>query len=112
MTLAVPDQSYTSDADPYADVIKLASLAVPVVTYAIKDRDADVYAEKVKLTQWESDIIIRTPLGRLQVGTVTTRCDKQTQSPVPAVWSTVQGAMISLHILHLDPWDRSPSQTW
>jgi hypothetical protein len=66
----MPDQSYASDADPYADVIKLASLAVPVVTYAIKDRDADVYAEKVKLTQWESDIIIRTPLGRLQVRAV------------------------------------------
>jgi UDP-N-acetylmuramyl tripeptide synthase len=42
-----------------------------VVTYAIKDRDADVYAEKVKLSQWESDIIIRTPLGRLQVAYAT-----------------------------------------
>lgn len=62
-----PKPSGPLPADPYADAIKLAGVAVPVVTYAIKDRDADVYAEKVKLSPWESDILIRTPLGRLQV---------------------------------------------
>ena len=58
-----------TSADPYADVMKQAGISVPVVTYATKDRDADVLAEKVKMTAWETDILIRTPLGRMQVGT-------------------------------------------
>ncbi|KAK9805281.1 hypothetical protein WJX72_010844 [[Myrmecia] bisecta] len=53
--------------DPYADDIKQFATAVPVVTYAVNDREADVWAEKVKFSIWETEILIRTPIGSLQI---------------------------------------------
>ena len=47
--------------------MKRFSAEVPVVTYAVNDREADVWAEKVKYSIWETEILIRTPIGRLQV---------------------------------------------
>lgn len=53
--------------DPYADDFKRFAAAVPVVTYAINDKSADVSVEKVVLNLWESEIIINTPIGRLRI---------------------------------------------
>ncbi|KAL0055346.1 hypothetical protein WJX82_010861 [Trebouxia sp. C0006] len=53
--------------DPYADDLKRFAAAVPVVTYAINDRSADVHAEKVVLGIWESEITVRTPIGHLRI---------------------------------------------
>ena len=54
-------------ADPYADDMKAAAIEVPVVSFAMQDREANVYAERVKYSVWETEILIRTPLGKLQV---------------------------------------------
>jgi len=40
----------------------------PVVTYGIENAEADVVAESARFTIWESEIIVKTPLGKLQVG--------------------------------------------
>ena len=39
---------------------------VPVVSFALADREADVWASKVKYSIWETEILIKTPLGMLQ----------------------------------------------
>ena len=54
-------------ADPYADDFKRFAANVPVVTYAINDRSADVFAEKVSLGIWETDMIVKTPIGYLNI---------------------------------------------
>ena len=46
--------------------MKAAAIEVPVVSFAMNDRDADVYAERVKYSTWETEVLIRTPLGKLQ----------------------------------------------
>lgn len=38
-----------------------------MVTYAINDRSADVFAEKVSLGIWETDMIVKTPIGHLNI---------------------------------------------
>jgi len=53
--------------DPAADLVKASASAVPVVTYGIDNPDADVYAETAKMDIWESEVIVRTPLGKLQI---------------------------------------------
>ncbi|CAD7705257.1 unnamed protein product, partial [Ostreobium quekettii] len=40
---------------------------VPVVTYGIKDQNADVCIESVKYSIWETELLIRTPVGRMEV---------------------------------------------
>lgn len=40
---------------------------VPVVTYGIKDQEADVCIESVKYSIWETELLIRTPVGRMEV---------------------------------------------
>ncbi|KIY94856.1 hypothetical protein MNEG_13108 [Monoraphidium neglectum] len=37
---------------------------VPTVTYSVRDRRADVWAESVQLTSWETEVIVRVPGGR------------------------------------------------
>lgn len=41
--------------------------AVPVVTYGIDTADADVVAESARFSIWESELLVRTPLGKLQI---------------------------------------------
>ena len=48
------------------------------MSFAMNDRDADVYAERVKYSTWETEILIRTPLGKLQACT--------TRLPVCCPW--------------------------
>lgn len=38
-----------------------------MVTYAINDRSADVFAEKVSLGIWETEMIVKTPIGHLNI---------------------------------------------
>lgn len=52
--------------DPYADDMKRCAAEVPVVSFALADREADVWAAKVKYSIWETEILIKTPLGMLQ----------------------------------------------
>lgn len=38
-----------------------------LLTYGVDDKNADVYAEKIKLGIWETEILVRTPVGRLEI---------------------------------------------
>jgi UDP-N-acetylmuramyl tripeptide synthase len=40
---------------------------VPVITYALDDPSADVWAERVELSLWETRLVVRTPQGRLEL---------------------------------------------
>ncbi len=40
---------------------------MPVVTFAVKDKEADVRAEKYTLTTFQTTVLVITPLGRLEV---------------------------------------------
>ena len=53
--------------DPHAQEFLDASSKVPVVTYAVDRPEADVYAEKVSYTIWESELLIATPVGKIQL---------------------------------------------
>ena len=53
--------------DPHAqDFIDCAS-EVPVVTYSLEKEEADVRTESVLYSTWESEIVIRTPVGKMQI---------------------------------------------
>ena len=56
-------------ADPAAETIMDYASAVPAVTYAMNNAAADVFCQKVTMTIWQSDIIIRTPLGLMEIET-------------------------------------------
>ena len=43
--------------------------AVPAVTYAMNNAAADVFCQKATMTIWQSDIIVRTPLGLMEIET-------------------------------------------
>ena len=58
---------YLCVADPYADDFKRFAANVKVVTYAINDRSADVFAEKVILGIWETEMIVKTPIGHINI---------------------------------------------
>ncbi|KAI8466586.1 MAG: Mur ligase [Monoraphidium minutum] len=49
--------------DPTAKRV-LEAVGVPTVTYSIRDRRADVWAESIQLTAWETEVIVRVPGGR------------------------------------------------
>ncbi len=53
--------------DPAAPRIIERTGKMPTVTYGIDNTDADVVAESARFTIWESEIIVRTPLGKLQI---------------------------------------------
>ena len=53
--------------DPYSDDFRRFAAAVPVVTYAVNDRSADVFAEKVTLGIWETELTVTTPIGSLNI---------------------------------------------
>ncbi|KAJ9528971.1 hypothetical protein QJQ45_000528 [Haematococcus lacustris] len=53
--------------DPLSpELLELSKLVVSV-TYAIDNTEADVVAESMKSDIWENEVIVRTPLGRLQI---------------------------------------------
>eukprot|EP00210_Caulerpa_lentillifera_P009176 g8748.t1 len=53
--------------DENAQVILDKSKEVPVVTFSLNDPQADVWTESVSYTIWESEMIIVTPLGKMQI---------------------------------------------
>ena len=56
-------------ADPYTDSIKQC-ITVPTVTYALRDREADVYVTKFNEQNiWGTDLEVRTPFGLLNIFT-------------------------------------------
>ena len=56
-------------ADPYTDSIK-QYITVPTVTYALRDREADVYVTKFNEQNiWGTDLEVRTPFGLLNIFT-------------------------------------------
>lgn len=54
-------------ADPYADEFRRFAENVPVVTYAINNKTADVFAQKVSLSIWETELFIATPIGDINI---------------------------------------------
>ncbi len=54
-------------ADPYADDIRAFAAQVPVVTYAMYNKSADVWPEKLRFSMWETEIKVQTPVGPLLI---------------------------------------------
>lgn len=56
-------------ADPYGPLIArmVADSKAQMVTYSLIDKSADVYPERIRPSIWETDVVIRTPLGRLNI---------------------------------------------
>ena len=54
-------------ADPYADDMRAFAAQVPVVTYAMYNKDADVWPDKMRFSLWETEVVVQTPVGALQV---------------------------------------------
>lgn len=53
--------------DPNAQYMADAAQRVPVVTYSFSNDAADVYAQQVRFSIWETDLLVQTPMGRLQI---------------------------------------------
>lgn len=53
--------------DPFADQIRQAGIKVPVVTFAVKDKEADVVALKHTLTPFQTTVLVSTPAGKLEI---------------------------------------------
>ena len=43
-------------ADPHADEMRSYAAQVPVVTYAMHNKNADVYQEKMRFSLWETEV--------------------------------------------------------
>eukprot|EP00889_Picochlorum_renovo_P007758 jgi/Picre1/34788/NNA_002254.t1 len=55
--------------DPYADSLRrtFEDTGAQMLTYGVTSKNADVYAEKVKSSIWETEILVKTPVGRLEI---------------------------------------------
>lgn len=55
--------------DIYGDSLQrlVEDTGAQMLTFGVKSKDADVYAEKVKSSIWETEILVRTPVGRLEI---------------------------------------------
>ena len=45
-------------ADPHADEMRSYAAQVPVVTYAMHNKNADVYQEKMRFSLWETEVAL------------------------------------------------------
>lgn len=54
-------------ADPHADEMRSYAAHVPVVTFAMYNKAADVFADKMRFSLWETEVIVKTPVGSLQI---------------------------------------------
>lgn len=54
-------------ADPHADEMRSYAAHVPVVTFAMYNKAADVFADKMRFSLWETEVIVKTPVGALQI---------------------------------------------
>ena len=55
--------------DMYGDSLErlVEDTGAQMLTYGVTSKDADVYAEKVKASIWETEILVKTPVGRLEI---------------------------------------------
>lgn len=55
--------------DMYGDSLErlVEDTGAQMLTFGVKSKDADVYAEKVKSSIWETEILVKTPVGRLEI---------------------------------------------
>jgi UDP-N-acetylmuramyl pentapeptide synthase len=55
-------------ADPHADNMRAYAAHVPVVTFSMaKGRGADVWPERMRFSLWETEVVVQTPVGALQI---------------------------------------------
>lgn len=56
-------------ADPYADDIRAYpdEKQIPVITYSMSNKAADVYINKLKCDPWESVLEVMTPFGPIEL---------------------------------------------
>ena len=57
------------DADPYAASLErlVADSGAQMLTYGVNSKNADIYAEKIKSSIWETELLVKTPVGRLEI---------------------------------------------
>ena len=66
--LPVPFQAAVINLDDLlAPLVRERTGAMPIVTYSYGNTDADVHVDSAKFTAFESELIVKTPEGRLQV---------------------------------------------
>lgn len=53
--------------DPHAQDFIDPSSEVPVVTYSMALSEADVYLENASFSAWESELVVQTPVGKMQI---------------------------------------------
>jgi len=55
--------------DPYGDSLErlVDDTGAQMLTYGVNSKNADIYAEKVKNSIWETEILVKTPVGRLEI---------------------------------------------
>lgn len=55
--------------DIYGDSLQrlVEDTGAQMLTYGVNSKDADIYAERVKSSIWETEIMVRTPVGRLEI---------------------------------------------
>ncbi|GIL46522.1 hypothetical protein Vafri_3516 [Volvox africanus] len=56
-----------ADDPATTELLRRLNNAVPVVTFGMSNSRADVFVESYKNNIWETEVIIRTPTGRLQI---------------------------------------------
>lgn len=56
-------------ADPYSSSLErlIEDTGAQMLTYGVHSKNADIYAEKVKSSIWETELLVRTPVGRLEI---------------------------------------------
>lgn len=66
---AEPLKAIINVDDAFGEQLRQAAEAAgnTVLTYSLDSRAADVFAEKVKTSIWETEVLVNTPLGRLQI---------------------------------------------
>eukprot|EP00884_Botryococcus_braunii_P000647 jgi/Botrbrau1/10583/Bobra.0358s0006.1 len=54
--------------DPHAERMLMAvGQRVPVVTYSMSNKAANVFVKKLRLSLWETEVLVQTPVGILQI---------------------------------------------
>lgn len=53
--------------DAFAPLVLQRVGPMPVVTYSYSNKEADVFVDSAKYSIWESEVIISTPEGKLQI---------------------------------------------
>ena len=65
--LMVPTLKSGSCAGPYADEFRRYASRVPIVTFAMNDREADIHVQDVKYGLYETEMRLSTPVGIAEI---------------------------------------------